>query len=81
MNARLVEIEGLFERTRATREQRKEIAWLIARVRELEAQAALDADVRAAADDLLTILKFQGNNHRRVLDLVDALAARMEAEE
>ena len=57
---------------------RSDIPWLIARVRELEAQAALDADVRAAADDLLTILKFQGNNHRRVLDLVDALAARKE---
>ena len=57
----------------------RDVLTLIARVHALEAQAVLDAKVREAAGDLLTVLKFQGNNHRRVVDLVDALSARTEA--
>ena len=49
---------------------------LKARVRELEARVERDAEVREAAEDVLTILTFQGNRHRRVDDLRAALAAR-----
>ena len=47
-----------------------------ARIRALEVQEALDAKVRDAARDVLTVLEFQGNRHRTVEKLRAALAER-----